>query len=129
MEAVKPLFMIFVPFVVTLGIVRRPAPVLMLYKLFLLSFVWYSVLGIPTVLTVGVAAAYWDPEFGNPDAFGPLGVMGDSARVLHRPRREGEEVADRRVRDREPGCARDGRVVRARASHQQWCAASDLAAR
>ncbi len=69
MTGFKSMVLFFIPFVATLSVVRTPAQVLTLYKLFLLSFPWYCIQGLPAGLI------WWHNLLGNPDAFGPLGVL------------------------------------------------------
>ncbi|MCH8083996.1 MAG: O-antigen ligase family protein, partial [Myxococcales bacterium] len=66
----KTVVFYFIAFSTTVAVVRTPSHALTLCKLFLLSFLWYFIQGLPNGLV------RWHPVLGNTDAFGPLGVMG-----------------------------------------------------
>jgi hypothetical protein len=65
----KQMVFYFIAFTTTVAVVRTPSHALTLCRLFLLSFLWYLIQGLPSGLV------RWHNELANPDAFGPLGVM------------------------------------------------------
>ena len=65
----KQLLLIFILFSATVSVITTPARVLALFKLFILSFLWYCAQGLP------FGRVRWHTVLANQDAYGPLGVM------------------------------------------------------
>jgi O-antigen ligase len=65
----KHMLVFFIVFTATISLVRTPTRILTLFKMFVLSFVWFVLHGMPG------GQVGWHTELGNRDAFGPLGVM------------------------------------------------------
>jgi O-antigen ligase len=65
----KKLLVFFIPFSATVSVITTPARVLALFKLFILSFLWYCAQGLP------FGRVRWHTVLANQDAYGPLGVM------------------------------------------------------
>lgn len=69
----KEMARVSILFTATVALFKKPDQALWLVKLFLLSFVWYGVLGLVSGGKFGSVG--WHPSLGNPDGFGGFMVM------------------------------------------------------
>lgn len=65
----KKTFVLLVMITATISMIRTPSRMLTLYNMFLLSFPWFVLHGVPS------GHVHWHTELGSRDAFGPLGVI------------------------------------------------------